>query len=228
MDDVTFPRARDILVQVQHIIGEVAGTGAQQFSEDTTYNALGRAFDITFIKRPWEQYLRWGSYALDGVSGKIVDDNPFGDVSSPDLRDFIAVYRNGEQKPLPVLSNKVNPYIYTGDKVLYWTSLAASDPDYVKKRLKFYPTSATTQLNIGVRIRPVSIVPDTVLYLDRMMLEMGTAWQVLDADGSNPGAADTFKQLFDLRFRDIEHNFANQPIEITGDSSIPTDWFEHP
>jgi hypothetical protein len=149
-------------------------------------------------------------------------------VSSPDLKDFIAVYRNGENTPLPILSNRVNPYIYTGNRVLYWTSLAASDVDFVKKRLQFYPKSATTQVNIGVRIQPTIIVPDTVLYLDRMMLEMGTAWQVLDADGSNPGAADTFKQLFDLRFRDIEHNFASTAIEITGDSAIPTDWFVHP
>jgi hypothetical protein len=228
MPDVTFPKARDILVEVQHIIGEVAGTGVQEFSEDTTYSALRRAFHLTFVKRPWEQYVRWGRYALDGVAGKVVDADAFGDVSSPDLKDFVAVYRDGENTPLPVLSNRVNPFIYTGDRVLYWTSLAASDPDYLKKRLKFYPITATGNVNIGVKIPPMVIGEDTVLYLDRMMLEMGTAWQVLDADGSNPGAADTFKQLFDLRFRDIEHNFANQPIEITGESDIPTQWFEHP
>jgi hypothetical protein len=228
MDDVAFPTAKDILLEVQHMIGEVAGTGVQEFSEDSTYSALRRAFGLTFTKRAWEQYLKWGRYELDGVSGKTLDVNPFGDVASPDLKDFIVVLRDGEVNPLPVKSNRDNPYRYTGTSVLMWTSLPASDADFIKKRLQFYPITATGFVNVCVRVPPRVIVQDTVLYLDRMMLEMGTAWQVLDADGSNPNAADTFKQLFDLRFRDIEHNLASQPLQISADSGIPTQWFEVP
>jgi hypothetical protein len=83
-------------------------------------------------------------------------------------------------------------------------------------------------VNVAVKLPPVQIIPDTVLYLDRMMLEMGTAWQVLDADGTNPGAADTLKQMFDLRFRDIEHVLSSQPLQIRGAETVPTQWFEAP
>lgn len=228
MPDVTFPQAEDILVEVQHIIGEVAGTGVQQFSEDTTYSALRRAFKMAFIKRPWEQYTRWGSYTIDGVTGKLTAVDPFGDVVSPDLQDFVGVFRHQEVQPLPIFNNRQNPYTLTGNQVLSWTSLPVSDPDFVKKRLQFYPVTAINQVDVRVRIPPAFIMPETYLYMDRMMLEMGTAWQVLDADGSNPGAADTCKQMFDLRFRDIEHALSSQPLQIRGAETVPTQWYEVP
>lgn len=228
MPDVVFAKAEDILVEVQNIIGEVAGTGVQQFSEDTTYSALRRAFHMSFIKRPWEQYVRWGSFGLDGVTGKITATDPFGDVGGPDLQNFVGVFRDKETQPLPVFNNRQNPYVYTGTQVLCWTSLPASDPDFVKKRLQFYPVTAINVVNVAVKLPPVQIIPDTVLYLDRMMLEMGTAWQVLDADGTNPGAADTLKQMFDLRFRDIEHVLSSQPLQIRGAETVPSQWYEAP
>lgn len=228
MPDFTFPNCQAIVQEAQTIIGEVAGPGVQIYSEDQTYAALQRAFELVFIKRPWEQYCRWAQYTLDGVTGKVTDPDPFGDVVSPDLSDFIYVGRADEQRPLPLLNNRINPLTLTGTYPRAWTSLPVSDPDFLKKRIMIYPQASITPINVKVRIRPQTFHDVDVIYMDRMLMVFGTAWQVLDFDGTNAGAADTVKQLFDLRYRDIEHTLADQPLEIATGYGIPNEWFVNP
>src|SRR5215472_4130670 len=127
MPDFAFPTNQDVIQEVQTVIGEVAGPGVQIYSEDQAYAALHRSVDIIFIKRPWEHYLRWGQYTLDGVNGKITDPDPFGDVVSPDLSDFIYVGRSDETRPMPLLNNRINPLTIGGGTVAIWGSLPISD-----------------------------------------------------------------------------------------------------
>lgn len=224
MVDVTFPAAQDIIVTAQAMIGEVAGPGVQLFTDDLMLANLGRIFDMVFIKRPWENYLRWDQWDLDGVSGLVSSTNPYGDVRG--LEDFIVIFRDGEAVPIPLASNRENPFLQTGTRVAAWTSLPYSSTSYLSKRIQFWPKTSVGKIVSCVRLHPGQIIPTTKFYLDRQLLEFGLAWITLDSDATNVGSADTFKQLYDLRYRDLTKALANHPMHIHGDAGIPLQWFE--
>lgn len=224
MVDITFPTAADIVTSSQNMIGEVAGPGVQLFTEDIMLANLGRIFDMVFIKRPWENYIAWNIYTLDGVNGLLTDPNPYGAVRG--IEDFIVFTREGETQPLPLGNNKVSPFWMSGTRVQEWRYLPWNHTDYVKKRIQFWPKTSTGNIISCTRLHPGVILPSTKFYLDRQLLEMGLSWITLDSDATNVGAADTFKQMFDLRYRDLTKSLANHPMHISGDAGIPMQWFE--
>jgi hypothetical protein len=133
-------------------IGEVAGSGVQEFSDDRMMEDAVRSFNLLFKKRFWEQYIKWYQLTLDGVLG-VVTTNAFEKVL--DFEDFAAVFRDGESTPLPKKTFKTNPYLLTGNKVMYWTGLNALDANYVMKKLQFYPVTATGKVVVAAREYPM-------------------------------------------------------------------------
>lgn len=219
---------REIVDEALTVMREVSGTGVQQFTEDMLLADAVRAFDLLFKRYPWDQYCQWFRGELDGTVG-MLDADVFDDTDSyvRDFEDFISVHRDEESKPLPILG-RVNPYILSGTKVLYWTSLPVTHANYAARRLRFYPATATGFVNIRARVYPVTTLWtwDDEMHLDKAMLSAATAYYALVGDDLNPGAAAAAMASADQRFRDIMANLANHPIEIRGGSSVPpTQWF---
>jgi hypothetical protein len=169
---------REIVDDAMLIVGEIAGPGTQAFSEDRMMVDAIRAFDTMFKKYYWPQFMLWHTVALNGTTGKITTD-AFPSVK--DFEDFICICRANENTPLPLMPTKLNPNtLSSGSRVLYWTSLHASDALYDNRKLQFYPITATGNMNILARTYPINPVTtdwdwDDVMYLDRHMLAAGTA-----------------------------------------------------
>lgn len=219
----------DIVSDAQGIIGEVAGVGVQQFTEDTLFDHVVRGFNMMFKKYPWDQYCQWFRVELDGVTG-VINTDAFEQVR--DFEDFLKVARDADDRPIPKLQGSTNPYAITstGASVQRWTSLPITHANYAKRRLQFYPLAATGFVNVRAKVYP--LVPPAigfdwtdVLYLDRDLLAYAGAFMTLVGDALNASAAETVKQFMDDKYNDITGALASQPIAVGSRGRVPDEWF---
>lgn len=214
--------ARQIISEVERLVGEAAGAGVQIHAEDGMLETLNRVARLAFTRFSWDQFITWQEVELDGTTGLITTES-FSDVDG--LQDFLGIYREGEETPLPKLARSSNPFLLTGDRVLCWTELAYNHADYTTKRLQFWPRTATTTLQVCTRLDPTPFDFADETYMDRDILVAGTAWLTTLGDDLNPAAAEGYKQFMDERFATIIKALALQPTTTTGRPPIPNDWF---
>lgn len=220
---------REIVNEALTVVGEVSGPGVQMYEDDRMKADAVRAFNMMFKKYNWHQYIKWFRVTLDGVTGTTVE-NLFERVM--DFEDFIAVYRDGESTPLPIAPARMNPFSFTAGSnatTMFWTSLNATDPNYPKKKLLFYPAMSTGFINVVAKVYPLK--PGAIqfdwadtFYLDKDMLVYATAFMTLSGDDLNAGAADVVRNLMEMKYRDVTAALGNHPIPVRGDSSIPFYW----
>lgn len=217
---------RQIVDEATVLIGEVAGVGVQQFGEDRMFADAIRGFDMLFKKCFWHPYRQWTTVVLDGVLGIPTTDS-FEQVV--DFDDFAAVHRASETTPLPILSRSMNPNTITGTKALYWTSLNATDTNYLARKLQIYPVTSIGSIDVMSRIYPL-VAPaiqfdwEDTIYLDRSLLVYAASFMTLMGDGLNSEAANVIKTMMDARYVDITNGLANHPIAIETRNSVPLDW----
>lgn len=219
---------RTIVDDATELIGEVAGVGVQQFDDDVLFRHTIRGFNLLFKKTHWENYREWNTVILDGTTGVITTD-AFEQVI--DFDDFIAVHIAGDPRPLPALSKQTNPStIGTGTRPKFYTSLSVRHVNYVKRKLKIYPVTATGSLDVHARIYPVTPPAldwdweDPIMYLDKDMLVYATAFMALIGNSLNPDAANVCKELMEMKFNTITAGLSSQPIPIEHSDSIPSEW----
>jgi hypothetical protein len=219
---------REVVNRALAIIGEVAGSGVQTYSEDRVRNDVIRAFDLFFKKRFWHQFSKWFTVTLNGTTG-IISEDVFERVRN--FEDFLAVHRHGQQFPLPILKQDNNPNVLTGTTVLYWTSLDDGSPYYIRRKLQFYPVTATGQVDVYVRLYPL-IPPQTDfdwedrLNLDAAMLADCAAYFSLAQDDLNANAAESCRAMMEMRYRDVVAGIARHPIPFLYSTSVPMQWRE--
>jgi hypothetical protein len=215
---------RQIVDDTLALIGEVEGSGSQVYSEDQLALTAGRSFNLLIKKYAWEQYREWSTHTLDGVDG-LVDADAFSTVR--DFEDFLAVHRGGQAATVPVLPKTLNPNVLSGSSVLYWSSLPVTNANYATRRLQFWPMEATGTINVLTRVYPTTPFDwDTVLDLDRDMLVYGTSYMATIGDDLNPNAANTFRDLMEMRFTDIMAGISALPRHVASDMSVNTEWRE--
>lgn len=223
---------RQIVDDALQIVGEVSGVGVQTYDDDIMYKAAIRAFNIMFKKRFWRQYMKWFRLQLDGTLG-VVSTDALAMVL--DHEDFQSVYRDGERRPLSIFPRGHNPYSFTGtgSKVLYWDSLHATDVNYAARKLQFYPVTAVGFVNIHARVYPLATIStnwdwNDVMYLDRDLLALMTAFWTLVGDDLNANAAEKVQGWATAKYSDIVSGLSKHPIPIEGMSGVPTEWFNYP
>lgn len=221
---------REIVNDALTVVGEVSGPGVQVYEDDRMKADAVRAFNMMFKKYNWDQYLTWFRVNMDGTTGKIKED-AFDQVK--DFEDFIAVHRQNESFPLPILPKRQNPNVAAigGTRVLYWTSLAATDPVYEKKKLQFFPVTSVGGLDIHAKVYPLKSPTiqfdwQDKFFLDKDMLVYATAFMTLSGDDLNAGAAEVVRNLMEMKFRDVTGSLASHSIPIRGEHTIPMYWTE--
>lgn len=218
---------REIVDDALSVIGEVSGPGVQTYTDDRMMSDAIRAFNLLFKKTYWEQFRSWKRLQLDGVLG-IVTTDAF--INTKDYEDIYSVHIDGQQQPLPILPKGINPYTINGTSLRYWTSLPATDENFDRRRLQFYPIVATGYVNVLVREYPVANGEtwdwEDIMYLDKDMLVCGVAFMSLSADDLNSKAAQDQKDMMEMRFKDIRASLADRPTQITGGTApIPDQWY---
>lgn len=220
---------REIADDALGLIGDMPGVSVQTYGEDRMLAEIGRGFDLIFKKYFWDQYTDWFRVELDGVLG-IPTTDAFEYVR--DFEDFSAVFPDAQNEPLAKKASRRNPYAMTnsGTTPLNWGSLPVTSDYYVKRKLKFYPATATGFVNVYARVHPLKADEGwdwaDVMHLDKSMLVYGASFMAFIKDELNPGAADTCKNLMEMRFRDIINSLGSHDLSIEDNSGIPTQWSE--
>jgi hypothetical protein len=142
---------REIVDAALTVVGEVTGPGVQLYGEDGMKQDAVRAFNMMFKKYPWQQYLKWFTITLDGVSGLVDGAGPFEQVK--DFEDFIAVHMDKDPCRLPIASTRVNPstLIYAGTSTTPSTPTGPTPPP--PGGIPTTPGTGTTYTGGGVRVQ---------------------------------------------------------------------------
>lgn len=218
---------RQMVDDAQVLIGEVSGVGVQQFADDRMFADAIRGFNTMFKKNFWHPYRVWTTVVLDGTLG-IPTTDAFEQII--DFEDFRAVHRAGEVTPLPILTEALNPSTITGTRARYWTSLNATNANYIGRKLQIYPLTSIGSIDVMARKYPLappatSFNWEDTIYLDRDLLVYATAFMTLMGDGLNSEAAGVVKAMLDGRYVDITSGLANHRINIdTNNVTVPLDW----
>lgn len=222
---------RQVVDDALELVGEVAGPGVQMYGDDRMRSNAIRAFDMLFKKYPWHQYRKWFRLALDGTLG-VVSTDAFEQVK--DFEDFIKVTRDGESQGLPIWPREANPFsnaVSGGTQVRYWTSLYATDTNFIKRKIQFYPVTSVGFVNILAVVYP--LVPpalqfdwEDIWHLDRSLLVYATAFMTLVGDDLNANAANVVRGMMNDKFNDVKTAISRIPKAVDVSTGWPTQWEE--
>jgi hypothetical protein len=219
---------RHIVDDAQELVGEVSGPGVQMYSDDRMFADAVRAFNMLFKKYNWRNYCNWLQLTLDGTTGTVTTDEL---QYVQDFEDIIAVRKDGSNTNLSIALRTISPFqsdMLSGSSPRYWNSLNVMDPNYKTKRLYVLPKTSTGMINVFAKFYPV--LNDAwdwqdTFYLDRDMLVFGTAWATLSSDDLNAAAADVAKNMMEMRYKDIQAQFASLDVSFGSDpGGIPDQW----
>ncbi len=227
---MTMIKIRTIVDDAIEVVGEATGSGVQTYSEDRVMKDAIRGFNMIFKKYYWPQYTDWVTIAVDGTTGVPTTDWGY---FVRDIEDILLIYKNKTEHRIPMLPNLRNPVaMVSGGSIQYWKALPSTHTNFMKRRFRFYPPTATGSLDVLAKFYPCNndavLNFDDSVDIDHDMLVAGTAFMTLSADDLNPGAADAQRNMMEQRYKDIMGSLANEPIRVSGSGStsgIPDQWF---
>jgi len=207
----------DIVTKVLQRLSLVEGLDAQIYAEPRIMLAVQHKFDLIFREYWIEEYTTYQEqYVLDGTTGMITGDLT-GKVN--DWRDIHSIMWEGAHKPL-ALAPKT-----TRDVDITYPSIRpnATNP---AKMFKILPVLTTGKVWITYRTKPADFQDDAdKIYMDMQLLLLGTCWDVLEDDGTNPGAADKFRILFQDALSQFNRQQFNIPLSLNQASrSVVNRW----
>jgi hypothetical protein len=195
-----------IVTKVLQRLALVEGLDAQIYAEPRIQLAIQHKFDMLFREYWLPEYTVYQEpHVLDGISGHIVDDLSN---AVKDWRDLHSVMWEGSHKPLPIAPMNVR------DVDITYPSLRPQGVNKAKW-FKILPTTTSGVVYITYRTKPDDFEEDSdEIFMDTQLLILGTCWDVLEDDGTNPGASDKFRILF----QDALSQFNRQQYNIPRDT----------
>lgn len=212
---------RSLVARVVQKLALVPGTSVQTYGEDRIVDAIRSTFNLTFDKVWWEDYCGYRTYTLAGANGLVSDT--ITDVKR--FTDIYAVWQGTSQYRLRRIPVGFNPLGMQGSSARYISPYNVT----ANKLFQVYPLTATGTLSAYVRVRPDDdeFTQDSTLLLDDEMLILGAVWEMLQADGANPGETDRYGGLFNSRFETIRAQRSVMPEDLDYRvSQTPTQWTE--
>jgi hypothetical protein len=200
----------EIVTKVLQRLALVEGLDAQIYAEPRIQLAVQHKFDMIFREYWIPEYTVYQEeHVLDGVSGQIVStlENKL-----KDWRDLHSVFWEGSHKPLPMAPMNVR------NADISYPSLRPNGVN-AQKWFKVLPVTTTGKIWVTYRQKPDDFEEDSdVIYMDTQLLLLGTCWDVLEDDGTNPGASDKFRILF----QDALSQFNRQGFNLPQDTIMST------
>jgi hypothetical protein len=199
-----------LVTKVLQRLALVEGLDAQIYAEPRIQLAVQHKFDLIFREYWIPEYTTWQEpYTLDGVNGTIT-----GDLTDKvnDFRDIHSVFWEGSHKPLAIASHAIR------DVDINYPSIRSYATN-MTKMFKVMPVTTTGAVFVSYRTKPDDFEEDSdQIFMDTQLLLLGTCWDVLEDDGTNPGASDKFRVLF----QDALSQFNRQQHNIPMDTIMPS------
>ena len=195
----------NIVTKVLQRLALVEGLDAQIYAEPRIQLAVQHKFDLIFREYWLPEYTVYQEeHTLDGITGHITDD--FAQ-PRPDWRDLHSVFHENSRTPMPLAPMSVR------DGEIQYPSLRPAGMT-ANKWFKVVPTTTTGKVFVTYRLKPPDFEEDgDEIHMDTQLLLLGTCWDVLEDDGTNPGASDKFRVLFQDALAQFNRQRHNIPLD---------------
>ena len=198
----------DIVTKVLQRLALVEGLDAQIYAEPRIQLAVQHKFDMLFREYWMPEYTTYQEpYDLDGVTGMIT-----GSLGGKlnDWRDLHSVFWENSPRPLPIAPMNVR------DGDIHYPSIRPQGRDKVRW-FRLLPADTIGKVYITYRTKPPDFQEDSdEIHMDTQLLLLGTCWDILEDDGTNPGASDKFRVLFQDALSQFNRQGFNIPLDTGG------------
>lgn len=211
-----------LIVDVQSAIYQSAGISTQVYTQDVIVSMITDAFIqlASDTKKNWKRFKTFETYTLDGVTGRATV--PISDTF--ESYDYISrIYIGDSERMITAIDMNINPLKFTGDTPLGYVHDTTDT-------IRIIPASATGTITIVGKAFPTSFTLETIVPFDYLALKWFVAWQYMTDDGSNPGAAEKLRQLFQARYDDLSMAQDQAPVALNGvgQPDYPREWWGQP
>ena len=199
----------ELIQQVIRRIGQVTGSAVQTYAEDLVGDMIQHKFDVMFEEVWWNQFMYWLDGTLDGTTGVVTVD--VSTLTNPLVRfeDIHSIFSENSNRPLPRLPDFVNPDNVTGTTPRYIEAVGN-----VQKVFRILPLTATKPIKIRYRSMPTHFAVGETVDFDSQALVLGSAFDYLEDDGTNPGATEKLSRMFESRVRQLKKSRAWLPHKL--------------
>ena len=141
-------------------------------------------------------------FTLDGANGVITGDCL---QRIKDWRDIHSIFHENSHKPYATSTTRL-----LRDVDINYPSIRLLARIAHRSGSRSLPVTTTGKVLVTYRTKPDDFEEDgDEIYMDTQLLLLGTCWDVLEDDGTNPGASDKFRVLFQdalAQFNRQQHN----------------------
>jgi hypothetical protein len=191
------------------------GIDVQTYTEDRLKMAINHRFTALFDEYWWEEYTYHQElYTLDGMTGQVTADltniiRKYADIQG--------IFNQYSLHPLPRAPSNIRIEDITNPCVQ-----AVPNP---AKVFRILPVTETGDLRITYRRRPARFtVDEDVILLDDELMILGSIWDIMEDDSTNPGAADKFRAMYMERKKLLEVQRFQMTSTGTPRQIFPTRW----
>lgn len=209
---------RDLIQQTIVDLSMVSGSDVQTYAEDSIAQKLMDAFNLVIVEEWWPDYMQWGRYTLDGVTGRIITDTPVRKFS-----DIRVMFRGGTDDKLTMLPSNINPYRITSTRPRY----VAGDGTIAARPFVVWPLESVGTIDMHMRVYPEMFELTDDVVMDGLLLRYGAAWMYSEDDAVSPGATGKFQGLFNERLKQQRVLLSNLPLSLdSGADASHDEWSE--
>lgn len=168
------------------------------YTENRVIEAIKHKYRVIFDEYWFTEYtVEQEEYTLDGVNGTITDSLLNKVDRFSDIRE---VFHEWYTFPLPRLSTNINRNRLTA------THLGIVPNALPDKMFTVLPKTTTGKVYITYRKRLTTFSDDTVLPIDEELLILGTCYDIMVDDATNPASAEKYKGMFETRVRQVKQS----------------------
>ncbi len=217
----------EAVIQVVRNMSMVSGPAVQPYSEDNIIGMLEGAHQFIVDEGPeWPDLRSDYTRTLDGTTGKITELVPdaVGAITSARVK---RVYHESSNRPMPLLSDYNNPLVTSfpyGFKLLGRQDETVTTGKYL---VQLYPVTLTGQCLIQLVYDYDMSDTRTVIPIDWWLHVYHASWQYAADDGTNMGQIEKYKNLFNMRMKQVSARLATHPLALNPLNTVPNQWMEY-
>jgi hypothetical protein len=208
-----------LITRAEDRLSMVDGVGAQVYAEDRLAEMIQHKFDILFDEVFWPQFCTWSTYTLDGTLGVVTVDLTELVKKFEDIQVIFPANSNSALTKLT--SSTTNPFTLSGTTPIHYEALGPGDSNKVTRVFNIWPKTSTGDINVRFRTKPDTFTSTDEIDFDDQALILGTVFDYLEDDGTNPNATQKFQLLFETRVKQLKNLFNDGPISLDPVTAIP-------
>lgn len=214
----------EAIVKVARNMSLVTGTGMSPYSDDQVSQYLGNANLLLMEKGNWPELMVTAVKTLDGTTGKATVAFTSADKFAT-YRRIKAVFVEGAARKIPMLTN-YNNTLFDPVPELGWIPTNIVDDPNMQYIVKIKPYTMTGRMAIVYDAAADFDDPDTVIPIDSLLHEWIATWMWAEDDGTNPGQAEKYLNLWQDRLKDIQGNMNAGPVSLESFNGPTSTWWE--